>query len=444
MSVAARHDRTESCPNESRPTIDEPLVPELAVDRRQRGRRAGRPAPEIPPRFLSPTQIRTYLACPRRWWFRYVAGIPEPLTFDSVRGSLVHEAFRRLMNESPPGGMPVAGVERWARERGDALLTEQWRESRAEFHRSRYTADLWQDGEEEPTRDLVARALDLHFRAVRDRIPTTAQDGDLFWASTRPLVPATPLALVEAPALHLRGQMDAVYDHGAGAEIVDLKTGRTGASADLLQAAWYWLLYEAVHHRPPVSAELWYLRTGELVRIEAPDRDRLLERLEEILVATTDRSESAHATTGFPAACGSCPFRAACPEHRQGAPPPAPGTPPLARLPAGRADALGGRVFAVGEPRTYTTEHGTTGRLAHLWLHDITGWIDVTLWHAMVEVHGRLRVGDFVALRQVFPQRSDRTGRLEVSVSHPWQLAVLRREDGRGAPAVTPPPSKEA
>ncbi|MFB6844563.1 UvrD-helicase domain-containing protein [Streptomyces sp. NPDC056373] len=81
----------------------------------------------------------------------------------------------------------------------------------------------------------------------------------------------------------VRGRIDAVYKDGAGDEatyeIVDWKTNRS-RTADPLQLAVYRLAWAEQHGVPPesVTAAFLYVRSGEVVRPELPDR-AALERL---------------------------------------------------------------------------------------------------------------------------------------------------------------------
>ena len=43
--------------------------------------------------MLSPTQVRTFLNCSARWWFKYGLSLPEPKTSALALGSAVHRAL---------------------------------------------------------------------------------------------------------------------------------------------------------------------------------------------------------------------------------------------------------------------------------------------------------------------------------------------------------------
>jgi PD-(D/E)XK nuclease superfamily len=43
--------------------------------------------------FLSPTQVRAFLDCSARWWFKYGLHLPEPKTGNLALGIAVHQAL---------------------------------------------------------------------------------------------------------------------------------------------------------------------------------------------------------------------------------------------------------------------------------------------------------------------------------------------------------------
>ncbi|MBA4020716.1 MAG: hypothetical protein C0483_26460 [Pirellula sp.] len=66
------------------------------------------PRPAKPPRnYLSYSSITTYQGCPLRYYFRYVAGLPEKTVSSSlVFGSAVHRAVEHHFNELMAGNEP--------------------------------------------------------------------------------------------------------------------------------------------------------------------------------------------------------------------------------------------------------------------------------------------------------------------------------------------------
>lgn len=63
-------------------------------------------ATPVPPLWaaqpISWSQIRTYLHCPAEWTYRYVMGLPAPLTVELARGRAVHAAIQALALTDDP------------------------------------------------------------------------------------------------------------------------------------------------------------------------------------------------------------------------------------------------------------------------------------------------------------------------------------------------------
>lgn len=48
---------------------------------------------------LSPSKINTYMKCPREFYYKYIAKIPEKKTIHLFRGSLVHAILEDLFKK---------------------------------------------------------------------------------------------------------------------------------------------------------------------------------------------------------------------------------------------------------------------------------------------------------------------------------------------------------
>jgi CRISPR/Cas system-associated exonuclease Cas4 (RecB family) len=107
---------TESCPAPVRA-----LVPALRV-------LEPAPQPEAA-NLLSPTQVRTFLDCSAKWWFRYGLRLPEPKTSSLALGSAVHEAlaenFRQKIEtreDLEACGVRVLFRQSWSRQTEEAVF----------------------------------------------------------------------------------------------------------------------------------------------------------------------------------------------------------------------------------------------------------------------------------------------------------------------------------
>ena len=48
---------------------------------------------------LSPSKINTYLKCPREFYYKYIAKLPEKKTIHLFRGTLVHQVLEDLFKK---------------------------------------------------------------------------------------------------------------------------------------------------------------------------------------------------------------------------------------------------------------------------------------------------------------------------------------------------------
>ena len=100
---------------------------------------------------LSPTQVRTFLNCSARWWFKYGLSEPEPKTSALALGSAVHRALEANFREklTTREDLDTLGVV--------ALFRAAWQEQadQTEFRADEDPATLRKVGEQ-----LVARYMD--------------------------------------------------------------------------------------------------------------------------------------------------------------------------------------------------------------------------------------------------------------------------------------------
>ena len=81
--------------------------------------------------LLSPSQVITYLACPAKWYFRYLIGLSDPTTGALALGKAFHGTlarnFRQKMStgrDMENGELSDAFVEQWSLAMADAALRD--------------------------------------------------------------------------------------------------------------------------------------------------------------------------------------------------------------------------------------------------------------------------------------------------------------------------------
>lgn len=285
-------------------------------------------AARLPATAFSASSLDAYLACPLRFYYSRVLGLREQaeVTGEVERleiGLLVHEAISRFL--APFAGGSAIAAEALDERAMDAIAVERFR-----VH--------FGDHESGPLRIVAGQ--------VRERLRQFVTD----WL--RPLAAGTRLAVtgleveIEEPweGHRLAGRIDAVFERGGRAWIVDWKTGsrtdRLVGKLDALapddRASWqdglpstqlplYLLLYGARAGRPPLAADAAYLALGRSrldAQAETPlfaDRERaaaLWPRIEEtlrrLIGEILDPSVPFSPAEDLAAACRTCPYTTIC------------------------------------------------------------------------------------------------------------------------------------
>ncbi len=260
----------------------------------------------------TPSKLTTFLDCPRRYRMTYLdrprppAG--PPWAHNSF-GASVHSALAGWWR-LPRAGRTAAGAE--------GQLDAAWS---AQGYRDQAQSEAW----------LVrGRAM------VRRYVATLDPDRE-------PLGVERTLG-ARTGRLALSGRLDRLDDRDGRLVVVDYKTGRRPLTVDdargSLALALYAVAAAATLRRPCVRVELHHVPTGAVHAFNHTDESlaRQVGRAEQIadeaVAATADISLSDAFPARPGAQCGSCDFRAHCPEGSAAAP---------ARLPwaaLGEVDAI--------------------------------------------------------------------------------------------------------
>ena len=256
------------------------------------------PSVEPAPRdYLSWSQINSYRSCPLRYYFRYVAGLPEKTVSASlVFGSAIHRAiehhFRELLAGNPP---PTT----------DELLDHyqaEWRE--------RDDDRVGSDDNRAALDGLAGRMLEAFQRhdAARPHGRILAVEESL----RGELVPGLP---------DLLGRIDLIVETNDALVISDWKTGRSRWSADQADDnAEQLLLYAELARdfapRKQVRVEFVVLTKTKEPVVDRHQRNVVpgqVDRAKRIAERVYRAIEAEHFfPSPSPMNCGGCPFREPC------------------------------------------------------------------------------------------------------------------------------------
>lgn len=263
---------------------------------------------------LSPSRAGDFMTCPLLYRFRTIDKLPEPLSPDAVRGTVVHKVLEDLFD--------LPAVERTA-VRAEQMLEPAW-------HRLVET---------EPG---LAALLDEESEV----------DAERWWASCRTVLeryftledptrlePAERELYVEwllESRLLLRGFVDRVDVAPDGAiRVVDYKTGRAPGpqfeAKALFQMKFYGLVLWRTRGVLPAMLQLVYLGSGEVLRYVPDEHDLLAteRKVQAVWEAISRATAEQDWRPNRGPLCSWCAHQALCPAWG-GTPPPLPGAAPAA------------------------------------------------------------------------------------------------------------------
>ena len=242
---------------------------------------------------LSPSRVNDFSNCPQLYKFRAIDQIPEPISLDAERGTLVHSVLEELFESPAP---------RRTLDRALELLPESWQaqaEEKPELKESVIDLKEWLD--------RAASLLATYF---------SLEEPAAFEPTSREL----HLEMDLSEDIYLHGYIDRLDIALTGeVRIVDYKTGKAPKPGweekALFQLRIYALIYWRIYGVLPRLLQLIYLGDGQLLR-STPTSSQL-ENTEKKLLTIGDEILTALETGEWrprpSRLCDWCSFKAICP-----------------------------------------------------------------------------------------------------------------------------------
>lgn len=246
------------------------------------------------PAALSPSRLSDFQSCPRRYQHAAIDRIPQPATYATVKGILVHHVFEHLFALAPAARTPDA-----ARAGIDA--------AEAATFTDKVVADIGLDDEMRARlRREVLEIIDTYF-TMEDPRAVSIEGVEL----------RVTEQLDGAPVLGILDRLDRAPD--GALEIVDYKTGsvprRDFDSQTFANTELYAALCEASTGERPARIRLMYVSHG--ASLERPVTEPVLRARARAAADAWRRITAYYEAGEFPAtpsarACRFCSFRDRC------------------------------------------------------------------------------------------------------------------------------------
>ncbi len=250
--------------------------------------------------YISFSAIGTYQQCPLKYYFKYVAGLPEKFTTVSLAiGGAIHHAVEYHFNQLMAGYQPPSR---------DELLIAFW-----EGWQSRCSNTAIRFGKNHNL-DVIGETADRVIEAFRAS-DFARPDGRLLGVEEElrePLIPGLPDIL---------GRIDLIVETADALKIIDLKTARSRWSTGQAERAGEQLLLYAALAKDlvpgkPIQLEFAVITKAKTSTVECFDvalNQQRIERTKRVMRSVWSAIQSGHFHPApSPLVCLGCSFRNEC------------------------------------------------------------------------------------------------------------------------------------
>lgn len=207
-------------------------------------------------RIQSPSSIKTYKNCPRKYYYHYILELPSKSNIHQVRGNIAHSALEHFFDLD----ISVVSMENYEAHLKlfmQKLLLKEWQNYREKLEK----LELSKKDEMHYFEDTLMMLL----KWTEQFSEKLAKHDGTFQERFKKLTPMRELLFV-SEQYQVRGYIDAIeHDHVNGSvRLMDYKTSkRHNINEHILQLAIYSLLYYEKHGRIPKQVGIYFLKGEE-------------------------------------------------------------------------------------------------------------------------------------------------------------------------------------
>ena len=256
-------------------------------------------------RIESPSSIKTYKQCPRKYYYNYIEELPTTPSIHLVRGTIVHSVLEKFYDENVED-MTWETMESQLLMRVQHILIKEWKASHKELTALNLTESETAQAFEETLHMIInwtiQKTHELQHSIHEESFPQAFKKH-------------TPIREQEytSETHGVHGYIDAIETTPAGAKIMDYKSDRVpDIEKHRLQLAIYALLYKEKHGILPISTGVYFLR-GKPEHLEVSEElvQYALTHLKEIH-SKTKSDEQTDYPKQLSKLCNYCDYNTLC------------------------------------------------------------------------------------------------------------------------------------
>ncbi len=214
-------------------------------------------------RIQSPSSIKTYKQCPRKYYYNYILELPTSPNIHQVRGNIAHSVLENFF-DTDTTEIDLENYETKLKLVIQKLLLNEWKNYGKELE----GLEMYQ----EETIHYFEDTLMMLLKWTDQFCQKIAKMDGNFQERFKSLTPMRELLMV-SDEYHVQGFIDAIENHNGCVRVMDYKTSKRFEVDDhILQLAIYSLLYQEKHGKLPDKVGIYFLKGGE----ECIDADETL------------------------------------------------------------------------------------------------------------------------------------------------------------------------
>lgn len=205
-------------------------------------------------RVQSPSSIKTFKQCPRKYYYSYILKLPQEPNIHQVRGNIAHSVLENFF-DIDTSLVSLDNYETHLKMIVQRLLLKEWEKYKKELDKVKLTKEQEMHYFED-TMMMLFNWTDQFSKKISKKTGT-------FQERFKELTPIRELRFV-SENYSVQGYIDAIENHNGHVRLMDYKTSKSeDINEHLLQLGIYSLLYKEKHGVLPKYVGVYFLKGQE-------------------------------------------------------------------------------------------------------------------------------------------------------------------------------------